>query len=703
MHRFIVATERGRRNRPMRAMAGWRAGAANWRFAMIPLLTLVIAMSPTLSVSPGDLAVMAPRERLATLQATLDRYTVPHPPKASSVQQWEQRKQQLRRIVLDCLGLWPLPERVPLNVRVSAERPGDGYTLKRIYWQVYPDVYASGWLYMPDHINGKAPAVLCPHGHWSTGARHPTVQTRCIVLAQKGYVVLAVDSVHLDDYRVGVNPVGLMTWNNIRAVDLLCSIPEVDPDRIGCTGASGGGQQTMYMMAVEPRIAAAAPTVMMSYFFRIIALSVAHCYCNHVPSLARYTDEPEMCAAFAPKPALYMCDTRDWTRWFPHEGFPEIERIYRLYGAQTRVECHQWDVGHDYTKAMRETMYRFFDRWLKGIDHPIEPEPPVKTLDPAEMLKMGPNSPTAADMPKITADYMARRAAPPRDWTATSPAEAAKELRPAFADLVGEPLGGEIPLALEDRGEIRERGLVLRRIVYESEPGIKIPAVVAEPPVAAGPLKPAVLACPGGKATALAEHRGLVEALVSAGLAVVIPDYRFTGELAAKDGVWLVHGILWGRPVAAMTARDIRAAARVARGLPETTNDGAAVIAIDAAGVPALLAAAIDDAGDIAALACQRLGPTYRSGNLAYPAGETSEIHKRRSRPDALAHSLPPVIPNVLKVGDLPEMTACALPRPLLLGGVEDEQAFSGLVPAGLRIQTQPLSDEDIARWAASL
>ncbi len=301
-------------------------------------------MSGASGLASADEALLAPvmtkAEQHESLLACLHRYTVRHAPQATSVEEWEARKKELRQQVLDCLGLWPLPERVPLDVQVAARKKRDGYELQRIYWQVLPGVRASGWLYVPENIRGRAPAILCPHGHWNTGARHPTVQRRCIVLAKKGYVVLAVDSVHLDDYRVGVNPVGLMTWNNIRAIDLLASRDDVDPERIGCTGASGGGQQTMYLMAVEPRIAAAAPTVMISYFERIIAFDVAHCYCNHVPAILRYTDEPEICAAFAPKPALYMCDTRDWTQWFPHEGFPEIKRIYELYGAADRVQCH---------------------------------------------------------------------------------------------------------------------------------------------------------------------------------------------------------------------------------------------------------------------------------------------------------------------------------------------------------------------------
>lgn len=670
---------------------------------MLQCWAVILMTLPAAAALPGVDDVLSRPERRASLMACFNRYTVKHPPRASSREEWEQRKAELRRQVLDCLGLWPLPERVPLNPRVAAERPGDGYVLQRIYWQVLAGVEASGWLYVPEGAAGRRPAVLCPHGHWDTGARHRTVQTRCIVLAKKGYVVLAVDSVHLDDYRVGVNPVGLMTWNNIRAIDLLVSREDVDPERIGCTGASGGGQQTMYLMAVEPRIAAAAPTVMISYFSRIVAFDVAHCYCNHVPAILRVTDEPQMCAAFAPKPALYMCDTRDWTQWFPHEGFPEIVAIYALYGAEDRVQCRQWDVGHDYTQAMREQMYAFFDRWLKRQPHPIEPEPRVTTVDPAELARMGPASPTSADMPAITADFMTRRAVPPLDdWSREAVQALRTRLIPALRDLLGEELAGAVG-GFEDRGETVAEGIRLRRVVFESEPGVRVPAVIAEPAVSPGGLRAVVLAAPGGKAHALTEHGELVRALVGMGCAVMCPDYRLAGELSARDDVWLLHGILWGRPVAAMTARDLSAAATTLSALPEVAGTGVALVALGSTGVPAIIAAALDGGEAIAALACQEVGPTYRSGTLAFPEGDTAEIRKRRSRPAALAAALPPVIPNILKIADLPELAACILPRPLLLAGVEEEQPYAGISSLGARVQGRPATANELVSWLSQI
>jgi dienelactone hydrolase len=111
------------------------------------------------------------------------------------------------------------------------------------------EVYASGWLYLPK-TPGKHPAILNPHGHWENGAMHPVMQSCCIGLAKKGYVALMVDSAHLspESFQVGASSIGVMTFNNLRAIDLLETLPEVDSTRIGCVGASGGGQQTMYLI-----------------------------------------------------------------------------------------------------------------------------------------------------------------------------------------------------------------------------------------------------------------------------------------------------------------------------------------------------------------------------------------------------------------------------------------------------------------------
>jgi hypothetical protein len=277
------------------------------------------------------------------------------------------------------MGLDPLPERVALAPKTTGRIEHQDYVVERIYYQVLPGVYASGYLYTPKPATSagpaaskpakRLPAVLNPHGHWSQGAIHPTVQARCIGLAKKGYVAFCPDSTHVTDLGYGLCPIGLMTWNNLRALDYLESLEYVDPARIGCTGASGGAQQTMYLAAIDDRVRVLVPAVLVSYFRRILFVSEeTHCHCNHVPGIVRWTDETELAAMFAPRPTRFICATGDWTRQFPTNEFPEIQHIYVLVGGD--VDCVQFDKPHNYDRDSREQMYAWMNRYLAGRDDP---------------------------------------------------------------------------------------------------------------------------------------------------------------------------------------------------------------------------------------------------------------------------------------------------------------------------------------------
>src|SRR2546430_2572598 len=207
---------------------------------------------------PGVRVFADPATTRRMLDALFERHSLPRPVPVRTRTEWLARRPETRRRLWECLGLDPLPARLPLEPHVSGALERPGHRVERVYWQSWPGVYASGWLYRPRCLDGPAPGVLCPHGHWQGGAVHPVVQSRCIALALKGYVVLAVDSAHVYRYEVGVNPIGVMTWNNMRALDYLQSLAEVDGSRMGCVGASGGGQQTMYLMALDDRVRVAA-------------------------------------------------------------------------------------------------------------------------------------------------------------------------------------------------------------------------------------------------------------------------------------------------------------------------------------------------------------------------------------------------------------------------------------------------------------
>ncbi|MCA8967349.1 MAG: hypothetical protein KDC48_20880, partial [Planctomycetes bacterium] len=323
---------------------------------------------------------------------------------------WPARRLAVRAHVADALGLVPPPPAVPLEFVVHGEVARGGVRLQRVSWIGFPGYRATGWLWLPVHpASGRRPAVLCPHGHWQDGARHPVVQARCAAMALFGWTVLAVDSVHVEHVASGVNSVGAMTWHNQRALDLLLARDDVDPQRVGVTGASGGGQQTYYLMALEERLAVAAPMVMACYLYEIVSDTGAHCGCNHTPRLAAGTDVPEMCAVFAPNPAMFGSVSGDWTHNFPQQGLPELTAHWARLGGQG-PRSRFADEGHNYDRPMREEVYDFlqscffrFDElghvpsydavsWKEQVFAAAELQPllaarPNATLDPGAMAR----------------------------------------------------------------------------------------------------------------------------------------------------------------------------------------------------------------------------------------------------------------------------------------------------------------------------
>src|SRR5687768_11624267 len=252
-------------------------------------------------------------------------------------QAWQRRAEYLRQQALIAAGLWPMPAKTPLNAVIHGQIDRGDYTIDKVYFESHPGFFVTGNRYCPKNRPGKLPAVLSPHGHWANGrlyeapdkeadrqlkageekfrnaARFP-LQARTANLAKLGCVVFFYDMVGYADASEDLFPhrktfigadydlnllsiFGLQTWNSIRAMDFLLSLPEVDPSRIACTGASGGGTQTFVMMAADDRLKVAAPVCMISHDNH-----QGGCVCENNALLRLGTDNVELSATFAPKP-----------------------------------------------------------------------------------------------------------------------------------------------------------------------------------------------------------------------------------------------------------------------------------------------------------------------------------------------------------------------------------------------------------------
>ncbi len=340
-----------------------------------------------------------------------------------SAETWAQRRAEVRDRILLAAGLLPLPTRTPLNAVIHGRVERDDYTIDRVFFESFPGHYVTGSLYLPKRIppGGRMPGILSPHGHWpggrfldngagtaktleqlaigaerfESGARAP-MQARCVQLARMGCAVFFydmlgyADSIQIAEHRSGRRPelsgrepgtyglyssmadlrlqsnFGLQTWNSLRALDFLLTVPGVDPTRLAATGASGGATQVMMLAAIDDRLTAAFPCVMVSTAMQ------GGCTCENACYLRINQGNVDIAAAFAPKP-MGLTAADDWTKELESKGYPELQAVWSQLGNPGNLLATfntHWK--HNYNHVTRTTVYGFMNRHFNlGFPDPV--------------------------------------------------------------------------------------------------------------------------------------------------------------------------------------------------------------------------------------------------------------------------------------------------------------------------------------------
>ena len=618
--------------------------------------------SPTLSVLPERINQVETRKMVR--QYLLDQAEKAFLRREAAFEEIEtpgqmrEHQRRMREFLRAQLG--DFPARTPLEARVVGRHQRDGYSVERILYQSRPGHFVTALLYLPE-APPPYPGVLIACGHAPSAKSTEMYQRAGVLLAKGGMAALCYDPIgqgerhqilHADGrprFENGIEhmlvavssiPLGLSAatyriWDGIRGIDYLTSREEIDPDRIGLTGNSGGGLVTTLLMALDERVACAAPS----------------CYITHVKEMlhtqgpgdseqqvygeiAQGLGHADYLMIRAPKPTLICAATRD--DMFDISGswrsLREAKRFYGSMGYPERVDLVEADVAHGFFRPLREGMARWMRRWLVGIDDdalreddsPLLSEEagsmqefitasgpdysefrpvrlPVVRCSPEGQVQLIPGARSVFQLNREREKELAvlRRAY----WRQTPRDEALEEVR----RLAGIRRLHELPpLTTEAAGTLRRPGYTIHKLVLHPEPGIRLPALRFVPD---GGGRGLVLYLHGEGKHVDAGPDGPIEKQVRDGREVLAVDLRGVGETEPAKGKWgygPLFGADWeefymaymlGRSYLGMRAEEILSIARHLAAVPG--SDAARrvhLVGIGEAGPPALHAAALEPA-----------------------------------------------------------------------------------------------------------
>jgi dienelactone hydrolase len=608
--------------------------------------------------------------------------------------EWFQQRDRIRRGLENA---WNFPdETCPLEPKKLGEEQRDGYRFERLIFQTMPGVWMTAFAYVPDGP-GPFPAILQVHGHWKGAKQDPVLQARSIGAAKLGFFVLAVDAFgagergltkNLGEYHgemvgatlfpIGRPLSGIQVYENLRAVEYLQSRPEVHRDKIGITGASGGGNQSMYAGCYDERFAAVIPCCSVGTYDAY--LTTACCMCEVVPTALAVTEEWGVLGLAAPRGLMVINASKDAFQFSIGEArksLGKVDGVFAVMGRPEQLRHNTYFWHHDYSKTMREAMYGWMAYHLKGEgDGSPIPEPKFETFDP-EKIRCFPNGSRPDDW--LTLPQFAAREGRKILEKWTLPATKDEWERKAAAlkkTLVEKTFGGfpektplNVQLARDESG-----GTLVR---FSPEPGISLSAQWIHPQ-AAPARTTIVLNLDGADA---ARNSPLVGSLRNDKANYVVIDLRATGRHAwpadrimrAPDHNTAQWSMWIGRPLLGQWTYDV---VRLIDALEESNGAGLGEIALacqGSAGVVGLCAAAVDARGRIKHVLADGLLASY-----------ISDVPYEGQRVGIMAPGI------VRDVGDIPHLAALAL-------RTVEVKIVSGTTPDG-----RPLGTDELRRAFAT-
>ncbi len=623
--------------------------------------------------------------------------------KLQSREDWLRRQQEVRARLTAFVA--PFPAKGALNPMVTGVIKKEGYRIEKIIFESFPGFYVTGCLYVPEKIKKRAPAILNVIGHNQEAFRNPLYQVINYNLVKKGIIVFAIDppgqgehvqyydpgvKFSLAGYSVlehcyfgnqcflsGVSCAKYFIWDGIRAIDYLISRKDVDPERIGVTGFSGGGTVTSYLGAYDDRVKVAVPCSWATASRRQLETKGGQdAEAEFYKSVSGGITLEDLLEARAPKPTLLTFVSRDEYLCLQgaREAFREGRKAWDLLGSPGNLAMAEDDSKHWMTPRIRETIYAFF---LKHFDLPGDSaETEAEILTPQE-LTVTPTGQIATYLGgKMIFDLNEQETAPLLAALERSRLDIGEHLSavPSKAmEISGFRDPGDKPEEPFINGRYQRKGYTVTKFAIRGEGYYPIPFLLFVPGDAERSHPALIYLNPAGKA-ADAAPGGAIEKLVGMGYIVAATDVLGSGETANTAARGITDGytaLMIGRSVAAIQAGDIIRIANYLRSRDDTDPSRIGALGIGELCIPLLHAAAFDPS--IKTVILQRPLVSFRSVvmNRRYRIGLTPRVGGDYWHPHEIDFTWG--VAGALTAYDLPDLMGCLAPRKLLLEDITNQ------------------------------
>ena len=496
-----------------------------------------------------------------------------------SPEQWDMRSQTIRDSILAWTG--PFPERTALNARITGHLDRENYVIEKIIFESRPGFPVSANLYLPKILTSPRPAILNITGHNNDGKASEKTQRICIAQAKKGFVSLAIDGLGQGERKIYNVPVGishqiigtqafisgthlfnLMAWDVIRAIDYLAGREEVDAQRIGITGSSGGGMMSTYILALEDRISISVPVCNPNtWSYRVHAnLATDHEQIFFGAFAATIDPRGDPLFVQVPKPLLINASTEDELN--PPRGVWDLStwlyKSYAAHGVPEKIFTSMVKAAHEYNREQREITYAWMLRWTGGDSKNFSEEnSAIETSEDLWATSLGSvyNETGNRHPHQWVLDYLSVHQS---NQGSVQGEQALTRHKKEIASSIERLLNTNFSniSAVGEFKETRSAGdITIRTFVLEPEAGIELPGVLLESELAMRNQDVILYIHQNGK-SAIFQDMELVKQLLKEGYRICAVDLRGTGETFPdmKDKLW---DFLAGKPIFGQRVGDI--------------------------------------------------------------------------------------------------------------------------------------------------